>query len=218
MRKSEWWQWGVPLVIFLAASIWGYQLLKPKPELPVYNPADVFEDLVPEDLRHVGRNHRVANYHLTDQWGEPFALNDHADQVVVANFFFTTCPSICIDMAKHFRDLQSHWKDRPVVLVSHSVMPEVDTGTTLLRYAEAQGTLPGKWYLLTGSKDSIYHLARRAYFAVKDGEPVADDHDFIHTENVILLDTRRRIRGFYDGTSAAEMERLKADVEILLNP
>jgi protein SCO1/2 len=121
-------------------------------------------------------------------------------------------------MAKHFRDLQSHWKDRPVVLVSHSVMPEVDTGTTLLRYAEAQGTLPGKWYLLTGSKDSIYELARRAYFAVKDGEPVADDHDFIHTENVILLDTRRRIRGFYDGTSAAEMERLKADVEILLNP
>jgi protein SCO1/2 len=218
MKRVEWLRWGIPLVIFLGASFWGYQLMKPKPTLPVYNPSDVFEDLVPQDLRQVGRNHRVPNYRLMDQWGEEFALAEHAQEVVVANFFFTTCPSICIDMAQHFRSLQDAFQGKDVILLSHSVMPEVDTGVTLLRYAEAQGTLPGKWYLLTGSKDSIYHLARRAYFAVKDGEPVEGDHDFIHTENVVLLDTRRRIRGFYDGTSAEDMRRLQADVEVLLNP
>ena len=217
MDKRELLRWGIPLLIFAVAATWGYQLLKPPRILPVYNPSDVDPRLVEADLRTQGRNHRVANYHLTDQYGRDFALADHAGQLVVANFFFTTCPSICIDMARHFRVLQERWKDADgVVLLSHSVMPAVDTGQTLLNYAEAQGAMEGKWYLLTGNADTINHLARRQYFAVQVEGSADDDHAFIHTENVILLDAGRRIRGYYNGTDSLDMARLSEDIELLL--
>ena len=218
MDKRDIIRWSIPLLIFIIAAFWGYQLLKPPRMLPVYNPSDVDPRLVEPALRTQGRNHRVANYHMVDQFGRDFALKDHQGQVVVANFFFTTCPSICIDMAAQFRLLQDRWKNEAgVVLLSHSVMPEVDTGQTLLNYAKAQGALDGKWYLLTGNPDTLQHIARRQYLAVQLEGESEDDHAFIHTENVILLDAGSRIRGYYNGTDSLDMQRLSDDIALLLS-
>jgi protein SCO1/2 len=87
----------------------------------------------------------------------------------------------------------------------------------MFEYGQRMGAIKGKWHLLTGEKEEIYRLARREYFAVKEPGTSFDEHDFIHTENVILVDEKKRIRGIYDGTSEEEMDKLIGDIQILLN-
>jgi protein SCO1/2 len=111
--------------------------------------------------------------------------------------------------------LQSHIaNDDEVLLLSHSVTPEIDSAAQLKKYALEKGVIDQKWNLVTGDKKHIYELARKSYLAVKtdgDGGPF----DMIHTENFILVDKERRIRGTYDGTSKDEMDRLLKDLEVL---
>ena len=192
-----------------------YQLLKVDQKLKIYNPADVNPRLVDESLRHVQKNHTIANFELINQNGETITHQDYQDKIYVADFFFTRCQTICITMAFHMSELQEEYKDDDDILfLSHSVTPVMDSVSVLKAYAESKGVIDGKWNVTTGSKKHIYELARKSYFAVVD-EGNGDENDFIHTEQFVLVDKERRIRGYYDGTEKEDMEKLKKDISVL---
>jgi protein SCO1 len=192
-----------------------YQLLKVDQKLKIYNPADLNPRLVDESIKHVQKNHTIANFELINQNGETITNQDYQDKIYIADFFFTRCPTICIAMAFHMSELQEVYKnDDDILFLSHSVTPVMDSVPVLKAYAESKGVIDGKWNVTTGSKKHIYELARKSYFAVID-EGNGDENDFIHTEQFVLIDKERRIRGYYDGTEKEDMEKLKKDISVL---
>lgn len=218
LKPSEWIKIIALLSVFVIGTYASFQKLKPKRVLPIYNPVDLNPAVVDDDLERVGRGHRIGNFDLVDQWGNAVDSSLLRDKVYVADFFFTTCPTICIAMGQNFQRIQEAYKDEPRVnLVSHTVMPEIDTVEVMYEYGQRMGAIQGKWHLLTGEKEELYRMARRQYFAVMEPGTSFDEHDFIHTENVVLVDEKKRIRGFYDGTSDAQMDLLIQDIQILLN-
>jgi len=207
---------GIVLLLLSAIIIYlFYNALQPKKVLPVYQPADFNSELVDSTLVHVKKYHTISNFSLTNQNGENITQDFYKDKIYVADFFFTTCPTICPVMTDNMVYLQSHIaNDDEVLLLSHSVTPDIDSVAQLKKYALEKGVIDQKWNLVTGDKKHIYELARKSYLAVKtdgDGGPF----DMIHTENFILVDKERRIRGTYDGTSKDEMDKLLKDLEVL---
>ncbi len=192
-----------------------YTALTPKKTLPIYQPAMVNAELVDSTLQYVKKYHSIANFSLTNQNGETITQENYKNKIYIADFFFTTCPTICPIMTKNMGEIQSKIvKDTNVLLLSHSVTPDIDSVAQLKKYALEKGVIDTKWNLVTGSKKEIYELARKSYLAVKtdgDGGP----YDMIHTENFILVDKEKRIRGFYDGTKTEDIEKLLSDLEIL---
>jgi len=192
-----------------------YQALKPEKRLPVYQPSMVNPELVDSTLVYVKKYHSIADFKLINQNGDTISQADYADKIYVADFFFTTCPTICPVMTANMADIQQIIKDDDeVMLLSHSVTPEIDSVPQLKKYAVEKGVIDAKWNLVTGDKKQIYELARKSYLAVLtdgDGGP----YDMIHTENFILVDKERRIRGFYDGTSSEEVAQLLEDLKVL---
>ena len=194
-----------------------YNALLPVKRLPVYQPAMVNYELVDSTIQHKKKFHRIADFSLTNQNGKTITQKDFKGKIYVADFFFTTCPSICIAMTNNLIKVQKKIKNNPhVMLLSHSVTPEIDSVAQLKKYAIDKGVIDQKWHLLTGDKKIIYELARKSYLAVKEnGDGGA--FDMIHTENFILVDPDRRIRGFYDGTNSDEIKRLMHELEILIH-
>lgn len=216
LNSTDYLRIGILVLVFVVGITGSYFILKPEPRLPIYNPSELDRRLVAEDLRQVGRNHRVLPFGLLNQDGDSITDQDLQGKIYVADFFFTICPDICKDMAVQKRRLQESLKDEEdFVILSHSVTPEIDSVPVIKAYAELQGAIPGKWHILTGDKPQIYNLARRSYFAIFDQGGKGDEADFIHTENFILIDREKRIRGFYDGTSAEDIDRLIVDYQIL---
>lgn len=216
MHKYDWLKIGVILVIFGGGLIFSYQILKPKRQLPIYNPSQLDRRLVDESIQRKGTGHRTLPFKLVNQYGDTITEKNVEDKIFVADFFFTTCPSICRDMAVEKRRLQEVFKnDDQITILSHTVTPEMDSVPVMREYAEMQGAIKGKWELLTGDKPQIYQLARQSYFAVLDEGGNGDESDFIHTENFVLVDPNKRIRGFYDGTSKEDVDLLIADIAIL---
>lgn len=192
-----------------------YNALQPKKVLPVYQPADFNSELVDSTLVHVKKYHTIANFSLTNQNGETITQDFYRNKIYVADFFFTTCPTICPIMTENMVYLQSQIaNDNDVLLLSHSVTPDIDSVAQLKKYALEKGVIDKKWNLVTGEKKQIYELARKSYLAVKD-DGDGGPFDMIHTENFILIDKERRIRGTYDGTKKEEMEKLLQDLEVL---
>ncbi len=204
------------LGIWVVGMIIVYPKLKKRERLQVYQPVDVNPKLVDEDMQRQGRDHHIAPFHLIDQQGDSVTNADFEGVIYVADFFFTTCPSICPKMSNNLSALAVEYANEPrIKFLSHSVTPEKDSVPVLAAYAAKFNANSAQWKLVTGDKKHIYELARRSYFAVTtegDGGP----DDFIHTENFILVDTKSRIRGFYDGTSKPDMERLRGDIAILM--
>ncbi len=192
-----------------------YNALQPKKMLPVYQPSMVDKSLVDSTLHYTKKYHKIADFSLVNQNGDTITQEDYKDKIYVADFFFTTCLTICPIMTKNMGEIQEAIKDDPnIMLLSHSVTPEIDTVAQLKRYALEKGVIDSKWNLVTGDKKQIYELARKSYLAVKndgDGGPF----DMIHTENFILVDKEKRIRGFYDGTNRKDIEKLLEDIKIL---
>lgn len=193
-----------------------YNALLPIKKLPVYQPAMVNFELVDSTIQHQKKFHRIADFSLTNQNGKTVTQKDFNGKIYVADFFFTTCPNICIAMTDNLLKVQEKIKNNPnVMLLSHSVTPKIDSVPQLKKYAIEKGVIDQKWNLVTGDKKEIYELARKSYLAVKedgDGGPF----DMIHTENFILVDPERRVRGFYDGTDLEEIQRLFEELEILV--
>jgi len=203
------------IAIWVAGMIVVYPMIKKNERLQVFQPSDVNPKLVDADMQRTAKAHRISDFSLTDQTGETVTNKDFENKIYVADFFFTTCPSICPKMTASLSELSDFYKnDNDIMFLSHSVTPVKDSVPVLAAYAEKYGVNHDTWKLTTGDKKHIYELARRSYFAVTT-EGDGGVKDFIHTENFILVDKERKIRGFYDGTSAEDMERLKSDVVIL---
>lgn len=191
-----------------------YQIMIPKKVLKIYQPADVSEELVDTTLLYVKKYHTIADFSLTNQNGKTITQEDYKDKIYVADFFFTTCQTICPIMTDNMVEIQEKLKnDDGVLLLSHTVTPEIDSVAQLKKYALEKGVNDAKWNLVTGDKKEIYDLARKSYLAAKD-VPYSDN-DLVHTENFVLVDKKKRIRGFYDGTDSESIEKLLTDIKIL---
>ena len=201
--------------IWIVGIIIVYPMLKKQQRLQVFQPKDVNPELVDVDMQRTGKAHRIAEFELIDQTGNVVTNKDFENKIYVADFFFTTCPSICPKMTANLSELNTIYaNDDDIMFLSHSVTPVKDSVPVLAEYGKKYGADPAKWKLVTGPKKHIYELARRSYFAVTT-EGDGGESDFIHTENFILVDKERKIRGFYDGTSQEDMNRLKEDITIL---
>jgi protein SCO1/2 len=193
------------IFIFLSLSILIfigiYTLLQPQKTLPIFTPKDVNPQLVDTTIQHIGYNHKIADFKFTNQNGKTITQKDYKNKIYVADFFFTTCPTICPIMTDNMVWLQDKIKDMPdVMILSHSVTPDIDSVPVLKKYALEKGVLDNKWNLVTGNKKDIYYIARKSYLAVETGKP-DELYDMVHTENFVLIDKKGRIRGFYDGTN-----------------
>ena len=206
-------------IIFGAIAVSGFVwVLTPKQILPVYQPAMIDPKLVDESIQFVKKYHTIAPFTMTNQNGQTITEKDYENKVYVADFFFTTCPSICPIMTKNMFSLQEKLKTKypEVKLLSYSVTPEIDTIEQLKRYAVENKVDDKIWNLVTGDKKEIYILARKSYLVVQnDGN--GGPHDMIHTENFVLIDKENRIRGYYDGTDINEMDRLITEIGMLKN-
>ncbi|PKA98518.1 protein SCO1/2 [Flavobacteriaceae bacterium MAR_2009_75] len=192
-----------------------YNALQPKEMLAIYQPSMVNPELVDSTVQYVKKYHTVADFSLINQNGETVTQKDYDQKIYIADFFFTTCPTICPIMTNNMVDIQNRTKnDAEVMLLSHSVTPQIDSVAQLKKYALEKGVDDRRWNLVTGDKKQIYELARKSYLAVKD-DGDGGPYDMIHTENFILVDKERRIRGFYDGTKKEEVDQLMNDLEIL---
>ena len=185
--------------------------------LPIYNPSDLNPKLVDESVQGVTQLHRVGSFNLIDQEGKIVTEENFKDKIYITDFFFVTCPTICPKMATQMNRVYDEFIDNSDVLfLSHTVMPEKDSVPVLNEYAKELHVNNVKWKFVTGDKKEIYNLARKTYFAaITEGDGGVDD--FIHTENFILVDKEKRLRGFYDGTSEKDINRLITDIYTLLS-
>jgi protein SCO1/2 len=193
-----------------------YNVLKPSKTLPIFNPADVNPELVDSTVQYVEKYHKIDDFSFTNQNGKTITQKDYEGKIYVADFFFTTCGSICPVMSRNMIEVQKAFLNNPkVMLLSHSVTPDIDSVPVLKKYAIKHGVADSKWNLVTGDKKEIYTMARKSYLAVKLGKP-DELYDMVHTENFVLVDSQRRVRGFYDGTKKEEIQKLIADINWLL--
>jgi protein SCO1/2 len=202
-------------VVSLIIIILIYNTLNVYQPLPIYQPVMVSTELVDSTIQHQKKYHKIADFSFTNQNGQTITQNDYKDKIYVADFFFTTCQTICPIMTNNMVQIQNEiLDDSDIMLLSHSVTPEIDSVEQLKRYALKKGVNDNKWNLVTGNKKDIYQLARKSYLAVKDNT-YAGPFDMVHTENFMLIDKKKQIRGFYDGTDSDDINRLLSDIKIL---
>ena len=205
----------IMLIISLSAIIMFYNVLTPEKKLPIYQPNMVKFQLVDSTIQHIKRFHKIDDFSLVNQNNEIITNETYDGKIYIADFFFTTCPGICPIMKENMIELQDEFiNDDDVLLLSHTVTPEIDSVSVLKKYSQEKGVLDTKWNMVTGDKKQIYNLARKSYLVAEDIESPRQ-YDMIHTENFILVDSKRRIRGFYDGTDSDVMEDLINDIKIL---
>lgn len=192
-----------------------YNILKVDKPLPIYQPAMVNTELVDSTIQHQINYHKIADFSLTNQNGKTITQADYKDKIYVADFFFTTCQTICPIMTDNMEKIQKEiMNDDEVMLLSHSVTPDIDTVEQLKKYAIKKGVNDKKWNLVTGDKGEIYRLARKSYLAVKD-DGMPDEYGMVHTENFMLIDKKGQIRGYYDGTKTEDITTLLKDIKKL---
>lgn len=184
--------------------------------LPFYNSEDFTPEWIAKSDEKYNTIHTIAPFEFTNQNGIKVNNSTFKNKIYIADFFFTTCPSICPILAKNMNAIQEKYKeDEDILLLSHTVMPWVDTVEKIKEYAVTKEAIDDKWHLVTGNKDKIYNLARTSYFADEDFKKTKDENEFIHTENFILVDKKGRIRGVYNGTLALDIKRLQRHINIL---
>ncbi|MFT5863568.1 MAG: protein SCO1/2 [Flavobacteriales bacterium] len=183
--------------------------------LPIFNPTDFNPALVDTSMQTSIEDHTVSDFELINQNGETITQSDYKNKIYVTDFFFAKCPSICPIMTSNLAKIQERFIDNEeIMLLSISVTPRIDSVPVLYEYAKDNGVIDHKWNVTTGNKKHIYNLARKSYFAVVD-EGDGGLQDFIHTPNFILVDTKKQIRGVYDGTNDQEIQRLIKDITSL---
>ena len=186
-------------------------------QLPYINKPDFTPEWISKTDKSYSSIHTIPPFSFTDQDGKTITEKDVEGKIYVADFFFTSCSGICPKMTSNIAVLQDAFKNyNDVVFLSHTVMPERDSVPVLKKYALEKGVISEKWHLLTGSKDDLYRLAKKEYYAGDTIGYYEAGNEFLHTENFILLDTQRRIRGVYNGTLTVEIDRLKEDIFTLL--
>lgn len=184
--------------------------------LPYYNEATFTPHWISVDDYNLDTFHKISPFSLVNQDGQNVTEKTFEDKIYVADFFFTSCPGICPKMTANMNILQEEFlKDDDVLLLSHSVTPVKDSVSILKRYAESKGVVSNKWHLVTGSQQEIYELGRKDYFVEEDLGIKKGVDDFLHTENFVLIDKNRHIRGIYNGLNKTAINQLIADIETL---
>ena len=201
--------------IFILTIFW-YQLTKADSEfeLPVFTPADLRPTLVHPSL--IGKTtHIIPEFSFTNQYGDNITQENVQNKIYIANFFFTSCPSICIDLTNNLKIVQDAFEEDQIIILSHSVDPEVDTISRLMKYQNTLLIDELDQESVRGDINEIIKMAQLGYFAIAS----VDNHvenSLIHTENIVLIDSSQRIRGIYNGTSELEMNYLIDDIKKLL--
>jgi len=191
-----------------------YTALDTEKPLPIYQPNRIEATLVDSTIQHKKKYHTIADFELINQNGDTISQDHYEDKIYVADFFFTTCQTICPIMTGQMHRIQeSILDDEEIMLLSHSVMPEIDSVAQLKRYAIEKGVNDNKWNLVTGERKQIYDLARKSYLVVKDDQ--SEDYGMVHTENFALIDKDKQIRGIYNGISPASVDSLLQDIKRL---
>jgi len=184
--------------------------------LPFFNQPDCTPEWIGETDSAYKNIHAIPSFSFLDQNGIVVDENLVNGKIYVANFFFTKCRNICPKMTNNMHLLQESFKeDTSILLLSHSVTPETDDVKVLNKYALDNKVDAAKWHLLTGDKKAIYGLAKQQYFAGDTVGYYQSGNEFLHTENFILVDQHRRIRGVYNGTLPVEINRIIEDIAIL---
>jgi protein SCO1/2 len=187
----------------------------PPEELPFYSTPDCTAEWVADGTAR-RKLHRVAPFSFTDQDGREVTNASLRGKIYVADFFFTSCPSICPRMTASFKRIQDAFADdADVELVSHTVDPSTDTPSRLSAYGKEHGVIGRKWHLVTGDQAAVYALARTSYFAEKQLGLSKRADEFLHTENMLLVDRNGHLRGVYNATLAAEASRVIEDIRAL---
>ena len=207
--------------IFLFSIVFSYlHFFRLPKNLPVYAIWQIDGSLVDQNLTQNYPRSTLSQFELINQNEEKITEKIIANKIHIAEFFFATCEDICPLMNAQMQIVFEHFKDRDnFQILSFTVMPEKDTPSQLLLYAEKYGASTPIWHFLTGDKKTIYQLARGFYFLVKKskvGEGDGSKTDFIHTNNFVLIDEKGQIRGYYDGTDPQEVATLIADTDFLL--
>lgn len=168
--------------------------------------------------------HSLANISLVNQLGDSVSLDDIKGSIIIANFFFTRCPSICPTLTRNMKELQDAMKMKDfrkkidssyVRFISFSVDPERDSAEVLKRYADRYGVNHDTWWMLTGPKKTIYDYAfNELKLGLQDGSGI--DSNFIHSEKFVLIDRARVVRGYYNGLDSASMSKLAEDLTLLM--
>ena len=185
--------------------------------LPFYNTADFTAEWIDADDKAYQSIHKIASFALQDQSGHLFTNDSLKGKIYTANFFFTSCPTICPKMTFNLKSLQdSFLTDNNVQMVSFSVTPLEDSVPKLAAYGESMHIDAAKWHLLTGNKNSIYTLGRQSFFAEKKEGIQKDTSEFLHTNALLLIDKEARIRGIYNATLPADIAKAAGDIRILL--
>jgi protein SCO1/2 len=184
--------------------------------LPFINQPDFTPEWIDPSEKRFDSIHIIPAFSFTDQEGKIITEKTVEGKIYVANFMFTRCAGICPKMASNIKILQDRFRnDADVIFLSHSVTPDMDSVPVLKDYAQKHGVIKEKWHLLTGKQEEIYRLAKKEYYAGDTIGYYQTGNEFLHTENFLLLDKYRRIRGVYNGTLEFEMDRLTEDIKVL---
>ena len=209
-------------IVFLLLSSLLVSCLDKKAEaiaLPYYNEPD-FTPVFLTDTSEVKYKikHTIADFFFLDQDSILISQKNIEGKIHIANFIFTTCGSICPKMTTNLKIINDSLKNHSdIVLLSYSVTPWIDTPSVLKKYKARNDITNPNWHFLTGSKNDIYSLARKSYFAEEDIGFSKDSSEFLHTEHFILVDRTKRIRGIYNGTLELEMQQMLDDIKNLEN-
>lgn len=184
--------------------------------LPYYNDETFTPHWLTPNTEEEKAFHKIPDFSLTNQLGEMVTQNTFENKIYITNFFFTTCPGICPKMTGNMAKIQEEFKnDKDILLLSHSVMPSTDSVSVLKAYAKNNNVIANKWHLVTGSRHDIYTLGRDHYFVESDLGEEKSIEDFLHTENFLLIDKNKHIRGIYNGLNRASMAQLIIDIKAL---
>lgn len=212
------------IVLLVTAIVFSYLMTKEqfsKNELPIIQPTELKPELVDPSKLNVGIGHRIGDFSFLNQYNEEITLKDVTGKVFVAEYFFTSCGTICPKMTEQMTRIQKKFMgNENVKILSFTVDPKYDIPSVLFEYAQKHKAQKNQWHFLTGEKKELYDLARKSFFVLKPAEAINlgdANSDFIHTNNFVLVDQKLRIRGYYDGTSITEVNTLIADITSLLN-
>lgn len=162
--------------------------------------------------------HTIKDFDLVNQYNQSVSKATLHDKIIVANFFFTSCPTICPKMSEQLARVQSKLiRDDRVVILSFTIDPQTDSVAVLKNYAEKYDAVPGKWHFLYGNKEAIYNLAKESFKITAQDSGGNEQHQgFIHSEKLVLVDPNWNIRGYYDGTSENKVNIMMGDILLLL--
>ncbi|GAB5409308.1 MAG: SCO family protein [Balneolaceae bacterium] len=185
-------------------------------ELPFYEEASFtphwfeVDNELPEDF------HKIPEFSLINQFGETVTEKVVEDKIFIVDFFFASCSGICPKLTTNMSLVQEAFlNDDEIILLSHSVTPTLDTPRVLKAFGKTKGVVEGKWHLLTGDRNQIYDLGRNYYFIEEDLGLEKNPDEFIHTENLLLVDQNRNIRGIYNGLNRTSVNHLIEDIKKL---